>query len=102
VGFGTNSLRILRRPRNPPSRLQAYGDDVTVVVTCWIAGYSATYTVRICLPAGPVSLECQHIGKRAAWHCAAGSADTMPVATENRLARETSPYLLQHAHNPVG
>jgi uncharacterized protein YyaL (SSP411 family) len=23
------------------------------------------------------------------------------MATENRLARETSPYLLQHAHNPV-
>jgi uncharacterized protein YyaL (SSP411 family) len=24
-----------------------------------------------------------------------------PTAHENRLARETSPYLLQHKHNPV-
>ncbi len=29
------------------------------------------------------------------------SATQSPIAHENRLARETSPYLLQHKHNPV-
>src|SRR5688572_19353493 len=28
-------------------------------------------------------------------------ADRSPSRPPNRLARETSPYLLQHAHNPV-
>ena len=32
--------------------------------------------------------------------CAAAQPETPPMHT-NRLARETSPYLLQHAHNPV-
>jgi uncharacterized protein len=31
----------------------------------------------------------------------ASSHPATPVAHENRLARETSPYLLQHQHNPV-
>jgi hypothetical protein len=30
-----------------------------------------------------------------------GSSTTHPTGPENRLARETSPYLLQHKHNPV-
>ena len=30
-----------------------------------------------------------------------GSSTTHPSGPENRLARETSPYLLQHKHNPV-
>src|SRR3978361_2160593 len=30
-----------------------------------------------------------------------GSSTTQPSGRENRLARETSPYLLQHKHNPV-
>jgi uncharacterized protein YyaL (SSP411 family) len=30
-----------------------------------------------------------------------GSSTTHPPGPENRLARETSPYLLQHKHNPV-
>src|SRR5215203_2843376 len=30
-----------------------------------------------------------------------GSSTAHPPGTENRLARETSPYLLQHRHNPV-
>src|ERR1700754_2120003 len=30
-----------------------------------------------------------------------GSQTARPVGPENRLARETSPYLLQHKHNPV-
>ncbi len=30
-----------------------------------------------------------------------GSSPSAPSAHENRLARETSPYLLQHRHNPV-
>src|SRR5215208_1615506 len=29
------------------------------------------------------------------------SSTTRPSGPENRLARETSPYLLQHKHNPV-
>jgi len=29
------------------------------------------------------------------------STDTAATSHENRLARETSPYLLQHKHNPV-
>src|SRR5713101_188356 len=29
------------------------------------------------------------------------AADKPPAKKANRLARETSPYLLQHAHNPV-
>src|SRR5215213_6782374 len=29
------------------------------------------------------------------------SSTTHPPGPENRLARETSPYLLQHRHNPV-
>src|SRR5215208_851511 len=29
------------------------------------------------------------------------SSTTRPSGPENRLARETSPYLLQHRHNPV-
>src|SRR6185369_14649047 len=30
-----------------------------------------------------------------------GSSTSQPPGPENRLARETSPYLLQHKHNPV-
>src|ERR1044071_8774582 len=30
-----------------------------------------------------------------------GSSPNRPSGPENRLARETSPYLLQHKHNPV-
>ncbi len=30
-----------------------------------------------------------------------GTSTTQPPGPENRLARETSPYLLQHKHNPV-
>src|SRR5580765_612893 len=30
-----------------------------------------------------------------------GSSTNQPSGPENRLARETSPYLLQHKHNPV-
>src|SRR5436305_2800960 len=30
-----------------------------------------------------------------------GSSTNLPAGPENRLARETSPYLLQHKHNPV-
>src|SRR3990167_7979545 len=32
---------------------------------------------------------------------APGSSTTHPPGSENRLARETSPYLLQHKNNPV-
>src|SRR5688572_25863476 len=34
-------------------------------------------------------------------HGSSGSSDTLPLSVPNRLADETSPYLLQHAHNPV-
>ncbi len=38
----------------------------------------------------------------AAWSgCAAGGGDPEEAVQSNRLAKETSPYLLQHAHNPV-
>src|SRR4051812_40304271 len=51
----------------------------------------------------------QHIPARADFRIAlaltlivlAGGAGPEPKAPANRLARETSPYLLLHAHNPV-
>src|SRR5205823_14453261 len=84
--------------RKPPSR--RFKRTVTTSPLswrCWMAGYSATYTVRIgrlaSLRADPVSIE-------PIAHVPADCHDAA-VPPANRLARETSPYLLQHAHNPV-
>jgi uncharacterized protein len=35
------------------------------------------------------------------WICACALHAAEPAKRANRLAKETSPYLLQHAHNPV-
>src|SRR5215213_5541699 len=41
------------------------------------------------------------LSQKAAMTTQQSSTTTHPAGAENRLARETSPYLLQHRHNPV-
>src|SRR4051812_16525057 len=41
------------------------------------------------------------MGTDPLWHSRTAHSRSTALAVMNRLANETSPYLLQHAHNPV-
>src|SRR5215475_7084927 len=66
---------------------------------CCTAGYSATKTVRMGWLASSAPGACQR-GVSAGCRLSV-LLPACPMARANRLASETSPYLLQHAHNPV-
>uniref|UniRef100_A0A3P9HLH9 Spermatogenesis associated 20 n=1 Tax=Oryzias latipes TaxID=8090 RepID=A0A3P9HLH9_ORYLA len=77
--------------------------------TCWGSGRSQHRWSSRCFagrlrPPGDRSLPLPpalRLSPSVLWRMASGGGSSSPHKHTNRLAREKSPYLLQHAHNPV-